>query len=208
MMKFSRCPLFIDVRRITLRAFDRTARERWPRVPTMYMVSARGVSGVASSASQSAPRYSTRAVPSGFQVRTRTVCPTSSEGCGGGVARASRQRCATIVSTTPQDARHRELHRLAGAEQCGDAAKRRGDADRQQIERAGEELGANQNRRRDPPDPMTVHRPVLPRVTARRARIKQFRALARPPRGRLSRRVGDAVVRMSRPARIGYNYFF
>jgi hypothetical protein len=55
---------------------------------------------------------------------------------------------------------------------------------------------------------MTVHRSIPSGITARRSRIKQFRALARPAERTHIRKRWRAAVGMSRLARIGYNYFF
>ena len=110
--------------------------------------------------SRARPCRATRARrPSACRDRRRARCrrhsrsarctdwPTSSDGCGGGVARR--------LPPAVRDERHRdgrarrpigELHRRRRAEPGGDAAERDRDADRQQVERAGDELGADQHR--------------------------------------------------------------
>src|SRR5438034_224591 len=62
-----------------------------PRVATMYIVTARAVSGAASSAFHWVPRYSTRAVPSAFHLCTRTAWPRSSDAIDGAAAIRLRQ---------------------------------------------------------------------------------------------------------------------
>ena len=62
----------------------------------------------------------------------------------------------------------RELHRHAGAQPGGDAPGGNGDAHRQKVERADQELDADQHDSRDPPDPESTHRQARLR-RARRA---------------------------------------
>ena len=81
---------------------------------------------------------------------TRTDWPTSSGAAAAAAPRRSRQRCAAIVPATPNTPPIDELHGQRRAEPRGEAAHDEGDADREQVERAGHELGADQHRRQRP----------------------------------------------------------
>jgi len=56
-----------------------------------------------------------------------------------------------------QHAGDRKLHRFARAKPCGDAAEGGRDADCEQVESTGDQFGPDQDRRCDPPDPMSAH---------------------------------------------------
>ncbi len=56
-----------------------------------------------------------------------------------------------------EHARDQQLHRHRGAEPGRDAAERERDPKGKQVERAGHELGPDQDRRHDPPQPVTTH---------------------------------------------------
>ena len=84
----------------------------------------------------------------------------SSPGCGGG---SPRRTPPAMRDHRPDDREHaggQQLHRHRRAEPRGDAAERERDADGEQVERAGEQLGADQHRRENPPDPVIGH--VIP----------------------------------------------
>ena len=166
-------------RRIRRTGGDRTgpaSSRAWRRCTC---VSARGTSGAASSASHvraavgdargavGVPRLHLDRLPDverGLRRRRRAREAPA--------VRGDRQRDA-------QDAGDRELHRQRGAQPGGDAAQRDGDADREQVERAGEELGADQHGRRDPPDPYAAHRsPSLVGTRSTVASIKPLSAIA------------------------------
>ena len=155
-------PVFIDVRRTHAAGLRSDSTRRWPRVADdVHRLGARRVRrrelGIPVGAAIGDARGAV-----GFQAARGPPAPRRASGCGGGGARASRQRCATIVSTTPSTPATANCTGIAGAQPRGDAAQRDGDADRQQVERAGDELGADQHRRRDPPDPVDAHCLVLP----------------------------------------------
>jgi hypothetical protein len=108
------------------------------------------------------PRYCTRAVPSAFHASTVTGWPRSSDACRVGLPCFVRHRLASARPTAERMPPTRSWTGNARADQRDDAAERERDADGQQVERAGRELQADEQRRQQPPDPVIRHLHTIP----------------------------------------------